>query len=215
MTSKPVRAELGLPADAKVVAILAALRPEKNHELFLAGAAEILRTQPNAQFLVIGDGPLRQQLEQLAAELGVADATQFLGSRPDVDHVLQAVDVLALTSHNEASPVSILEALSCGVPAVAADVGSVSETVIDGVTGKLFPADQKASYVRAVIDLLDNEPLRAQMGANGRQDVIAKRSLDAMVQGYESLLERLHATKTNAAIVAPAASRRTASAGIG
>jgi len=181
--------ELGLPADAKVVAILAALRPEKNHEMFLVGAAQILRQEPNAIFLVIGDGPLRSNLEQLAEQLGVAASTQFLGSRPDVERILQAVDVLALTSHNEASPVSILEGLSCGVPCVASNVGSVSETVIENVTGKLFP-------VQAVLELLGNEPLREQMGTAGRQAVIDKRSLDSMVNGYDTFLTKLYAIKT-------------------
>ncbi|MDZ4659678.1 MAG: glycosyltransferase [Bythopirellula sp.] len=188
--------ELGLPADAKVVAILAALRPEKNHEMFLVGAAQILRQEPNAIFLVIGDGPLRSNLEQLAEQLGVAASTQFLGSRPDVERILQAVDVLALTSHNEASPVSILEGLSCGVPCVASNVGSVSETVIENVTGKLFPAGDQASFVQAVLELLGNEPLREQMGTAGRQAVIDKRSLDSMVNGYDTFLTKLYAIKT-------------------
>lgn len=193
-----VRAELGLPVDAQVVGILAALRPEKNHELFLAGAVEILKSHPNTQFLIIGDGPLRLPLEKLAQELGIAGVTHFLGSRPDVHHLLQAVDIVALTSHNEASPVSLLEALSCGVPAVAADVGSVKETVIDGYTGKLFPPGDQVSYVHTMVELLDSEPLRSQMGANGRQETIAKRSLESMVHGYESLLEQLYAEKTKA-----------------
>jgi glycosyltransferase involved in cell wall biosynthesis len=196
------RAELGLPSDAKVIAILAALRPEKNHELFLRGAAKIREQIPNARFLVIGDGALRPDLEQLTSELGLTDATQFLGSRPDVERVLSAVDVLALTSHNEASPVSILEALSCGVPAVAANVGSVSETVIDNVTGKLFPAGDENSYVQSVLELLENEPLRSRLGATGRQLVIEKRSLDSMVRGYESLLSQLYSAKTTAPFLA-------------
>jgi glycosyltransferase involved in cell wall biosynthesis len=186
-----------LPVDAKVIAILAALRPEKNHAMFLAGAAEILGQEPTAKFLVIGDGPLRDPLVQQANQLGVAQATQFLGSRHDVDRVLQAVDVLALTSHNEASPVSILEGLSCGVPCVASNVGSVSETVIDNVMGKLFPAGDQTGYVRAVLELLGNEPLRAQMGAAGRQQVIEQRSLDSMVRGYEMLIERLYSAKSS------------------
>jgi glycosyltransferase involved in cell wall biosynthesis len=210
-----IRLELGLPIDAKVIAILAALRPEKNHELFLAGAAEILRSHANARFLVIGDGPLRPQLEQLAPQLGIAHVTHFLGSRPDVDRVLRAVDVVALTSHNEASPVSILEALSCGVPAVSADVGSVRETVIDGVTGKLFPAGDQASYVLAVRQLLDDDRLRVQMGDAGRQEVISRRSLDSMVGGYESLLERLHARKAKIRVPVAPSGPQSATAGIG
>jgi glycosyltransferase involved in cell wall biosynthesis len=212
---RTVRAELGLPIDAQVVAILAALRPEKNHELFLAGAAEILGSHPRARFLVIGDGPTRAQLEGLAEQLKISSATRFLGSRPDVHRVLQAVDVLALTSHNEASPVSILEALSCGVPAVSADVGSVNETVIDGITGRLFPAGDQASYVCAVTELLDNVPLRAQMGANGRQEMIAKRSLEAMVHGYEALLDRLYAAKVKSVDSRVPSTRRHSSASMG
>lgn len=210
-----VRAELQLPVESKVVAILAALRPEKNHELFLAGAAEILQAHPEARFLVIGDGPLRAELEQLAVKLNVASVTQFLGSRPDVEHVLQAVDVLALTSHNEASPVSILEAMSCAVPVVSADVGSVSETVIDGVTGKLFPAGDKTAYVQAVNKLLSDDSLRARLGSNGREEVIAARSLDVMVGGYETLLQQLAASKAKTAVSSARTVRRTASAGTG
>jgi glycosyltransferase involved in cell wall biosynthesis len=210
---RAARLKLGIATDANVVAILAALRPEKNHELFLAGAAQILKNIPNTVLLVIGDGALRPHLEQFATNLGIADSVRFLGSRPDVERVLQAVDVLALTSHNEASPVSILEALSCGVPAVAADVGSVRETVIDGCTGKLFPTGDQASYVQAVIELLENEPLRAKLGAAGRQQVIERRSLDAMVQGYESLIERLFDIKAKPTKGAAVSRRHAASLG--
>jgi glycosyltransferase involved in cell wall biosynthesis len=208
------RHDLGLPADAKVVAILAALRPEKNHAMFLSGAAEILRREPRARFLIIGDGPLRGELEQLAQQLGVTNVTQFLGSRHDVEHVLQAVDVLALTSHNEASPVSILEGLSCGVPCVASNVGSVSETVIDNVTGQLFPEGNQTDYVNAVLELLENETLRAKMGTAGRQMVIQNRSLEAMVRGYESLLTRIFSLKSKQS-VAPAASSNRKAASVG
>lgn len=208
------RRQLGLPVDAKVVAILAALRPEKNHAMFLSGAAEILRREPRARFLIIGDGPLRGELEQLVQQLGVADVTQFLGSRHDVEHVLQAVDVLALTSHNEASPVSILEGLSCGVPCVASNVGSVSETVVDNVTGKLFPKGNQTAYVNAVLELLENDTLRARLGAAGRQLVIQNRSLDAMVRGYELLLTRIYALNTKQS-VAPATSSTRKAASVG
>lgn len=195
-SSSKVRKDLGLSKDAKVIAILAALRPEKNHQMFLSSAAEILSKVPKSRFLVIGDGPCRPQLEQLAREYGVDSATRFLGSRPDVEQILKAVDVLALTSLNEASPVSILEGLSCAVPAVAADVGSVSETVVDNVTGKLFPVGDQARYVEAVVTLLNDDELRTRLGSAGREYVVEHRSLDSMVSGYESLLEHLFALKT-------------------
>lgn len=190
---KAMHRELGMPLDSKVVAILAALRPEKNHAMFLEGAAEIIRVEPRAQFLIIGDGPLRDPLQRQARELGIEEVSHFLGSRSDVEYVLQSVDVLALTSHNEASPVSILEALSCGVPVVSADVGSVGETVLDGITGKLFSTGDKQGFVNATLQLLADDELRENLGATGRSRTIEKWSLEAMVQGYESLIRSLAA----------------------
>lgn len=191
-----IRRELGIAADAPVVGILAALRPEKNHELFLAGAKEIRQALPATQFIVVGDGPKRPELEQLAAELGIADVVHFVGSRSDVPALLAACNVVALTSHNEASPVSILEALACGVPVVASNVGSVRETVVDGETGRLFRAGDLATFVAATVDLLNSPAERERMGAEGRRRVEARWSLDAMVRGYEQLIERIYAAKT-------------------
>jgi glycosyltransferase involved in cell wall biosynthesis len=191
-----IRRELGIAADAPVVGILAALRPEKNHELFLAGAKEIRAALPAAQFIVVGDGPKRPELEQLAADLRIADAVHFVGSRSDIPALLAACNVVALTSHNEASPVSILEALACGVPVVASNVGSVRETVVDGETGRLFPAGDLAAFVAATVGLLNSPAERERMGAEGRRRVVARWSLDAMVRGYEQLIERIYAAKT-------------------
>lgn len=200
-----IRRELGIAAGAPVVGILAALRPEKNHELFLAGAKEIREAIPAAQFIVVGDGPKRPELEQLAADLDIANAVHFVGSRSDVPALLAACDVVALTSHNEASPVSILEALACDVPVVASNVGSVCETVIDGETGRLFPAGDLAAFVAATVDLLQSPADRQRLGAEGRRRVEARWSLDAMVRGYEQLIERIYAAKATSVALAPPA----------
>lgn len=194
-----VRASLGLAPQTPVVGILAALRPEKNHELFLRGAAQILVNHPGARFLVVGDGPRRSELESLAARLGVADAVKFLGSRSDVPELLAAIDVLALTSHNEASPVSILEALSCARPVVASRVGSVAETVVEGETGLLFPAGDEAAYVSAVNCLLNNAEIRQRLGAAGRRLVETRWSLPGMIRGYEDLITEIYSAKQQAA----------------
>lgn len=132
-----LRAELELSADSPVATIVAALRPEKNHELFLRAAAKVRHSRPNARFLVIGDGPQRTMLETLASELGLSDAVRFLGTRSDVPELLALTNVLVLSSHMEANPVSILEAMACGKPVVATHVGSIGEVVKDGATGFL------------------------------------------------------------------------------
>jgi len=190
-----IRESLGIAPVAPVVGILAALRPEKNHELFLAGAQRILAELPTAQFVVVGDGPKRAELEELAASLQIADAVHFLGTRNDVPDVLAACDLVSLTSHNEAAPVSILEALGVGCPVLSSHVGSVSETVIEGETGRLFPAGDLDAYATAAIELLRDKPLRTRLGAAGRRLVVERWSLDAMVGGYEQLIEGIYQSK--------------------
>jgi glycosyltransferase involved in cell wall biosynthesis len=100
--------QLGLAAENPVACIVAALRPEKNHPLFLRAAALVHRELPQARFLIVGDGTERDRLESLAAELSISEVVRFLGTRPDVPEILSLVDVLVLTSHMEANPISIL-----------------------------------------------------------------------------------------------------------
>jgi glycosyltransferase involved in cell wall biosynthesis len=190
-----LRRSLGIDEEAPVVGILAALRPEKNHELFLQGAKRIQAAMPAAKFLIIGDGPRRLELEAVTRELGLADAVRFLGSRSDVPELLNACDLVALTSHNEAAPVSILEALASGVPVVASNVGSVQESVIDSVTGRLFPAGDVVAFANGTIELLAEPELRRQLGAEGRRRVMEQWSLESMVRGYEQLIERVYTAK--------------------
>ncbi|MGI9427420.1 MAG: glycosyltransferase [Bythopirellula sp.] len=192
---RPLRDELQIAADAPVVGILAALRPEKNHELFLAGAQQIVQRLPDARFVIIGDGDRRHELEALSAELSIAHVTHFLGSRSDVARILPDVDVVALTSHNEASPVSILEAMSCSVPVVSARVGSVGETVLPGETGALFEPGDLAGFVQETMRLLQDPTERNRLGCGGRAHVVKHCSLAAMVDGYESLIWKIYQTK--------------------
>jgi len=190
-----VKRELGIDADAPVVGIVAALRPEKNHELFLELARRVLRQLPSARFLIVGDGLCRGDLERRAAEMGLRSSVQFLGSRNDVPRLLAAMDVFALTSHNEANPISILEAMSVGRPVVATDVGSIHEAVSEGVTGHLAAAGDSARLTERVLGLLTDEPRRLAMGAAARRTVIERWSIDAMVSGYERLIESIYARK--------------------
>jgi glycosyltransferase involved in cell wall biosynthesis len=190
-----LRRQIGLTATGPVAGIVAALRPEKNHELFLQVAAGVRRQIPTAQFLMIGDGPRRAELEQLSAKLGVADCVHFLGIRADVPKLLGLVDVLLLTSHIEANPVSILEALACGKPVVATRVGSVAESVLDGENGYLVEPGSEDAMVRRVVELFRNPARAAALGAAGREHVVNRWSLDQMVRGYEILLEGLFEIK--------------------
>ena len=201
----PVRTALGISRAAPVVGIVAALRTEKNHELFLRGAQQIVRRMPGTQFLIIGDGSRRKFLEQLVGELDLVDQVQFLGARDDIPQLLSACNVLTLTSHNEANPVSILEAFSSGCPVVATAVGSIPETVSPGETGYLFPAGDTEAYIEAVVRLLKDPALCRQLGSQGRWRVQQDWSLQGMVEGYQSLITKLYYAKKHRDLLLPRA----------
>jgi glycosyltransferase involved in cell wall biosynthesis len=178
-----------------VVGIVAALRPEKNHELFLAMAGRVARQLPATQFLIIGDGPRREALEQTARDAGLAANVVFLGSRDDVPRWLAAMDAFVLTSQIEANPVSILEAMSAGVPVVATNVGSIHEAVVDEKTGYLVGPGDADQLAEKVLRLLRHAPLRRAMGAAARQAAVSRWSIGAMVRGYERLIESVYDRK--------------------
>jgi glycosyltransferase involved in cell wall biosynthesis len=201
--SAELRKELELPAATPVVGIVAALRPEKNHQLFLHAAARVLGTVPRARFLIIGDGPQRGELEALARLLNVSHAVQFLGSRSDVPELLSLIDVLALSSHIEANPVSILEAMAAGKPVVATRVGSVDRAVQEGRTGYLVVPGNEEELAARLVKLLSSRAEASTLGRAGRQFVAENASIDRMVAGYEDLLAgiyRLKATRQAGAI---------------
>jgi glycosyltransferase involved in cell wall biosynthesis len=182
-------------ADVPVTGIVAALRPEKNHELFLELGRRVLRQLPNARFVIVGDGLRRRDLERRAAEMGLGSSVLFLGSRKDVPRLLAAMDVFALTSHNEANPISILEAMSVGLPVVATNVGSIHEAVSEGRTGFLIPAGDSVQFTDRVLGLLSDDAQRAAMGAAARETVVEQWSIDSMVSGYEQLIESIYLRK--------------------
>jgi glycosyltransferase involved in cell wall biosynthesis len=189
--------QLGIPRDAKTVGLVAVLRPEKNHELFLRAASLVRKQIPEAHFMLVGDGPERAALERLTAELGIGSRVHFLGARRDVPELLPLLDVFALTSKIEASPVSILEAQACGVPVVATRVGSIPESVIDGETGLLVASEDVDGMAAAITRILQNPSLGRSLGTAARDFVVEHRSLEAMVSGYEELITRLYEQKAN------------------
>ena len=193
-----LREELGLPEGTPVAGIVAALRPEKDHELFLRVAARVRAELPAAKFLIVGDGARRARLEKLSVDLGLQSAVQFLGARPDVPDLLMLMDVLVLTSIMEANPVSILEAMAAERPVVAPRVGSIPDSVREGETGFLAPAGAEAELASHVLRLLSDRSLARRMGSAGRERVVARFSRERMVEGYEDLIASIYDAKTRA-----------------
>ncbi len=158
----------------------------KNHSGFLRIAAQIHRHMPDAEFLLVGDGPLREELEREASSLGLGAAAIFLGDRQDMPAVLASIDVAVLTSDSESLSNVILEAMAAGLPVVAYNVGGNSE-LLSPQRGALIPAGNETSFADAVQKLLADPALRQQLGGNALQFAQENFSLDRVRQRYVEL----------------------------
>jgi glycosyltransferase involved in cell wall biosynthesis len=158
----------------------------KNHSGFLRIAAQIHRHMPDAEFLLVGDGPLRQELEREASTLGLGASAIFLGDRQDMPTILASMDVAVLTSDSESLSNVILEAMAAGLPVVAFSVGGNSELVSDQ-RGALIPAGNETAFADAVQNLLADAALRQRLGSSARQFAQENFSLDRVRQRYAEL----------------------------
>lgn len=166
-----LRERLGLPPDGVGICMVGRLVKEKGvNELFRAFVR--LRAQdPECWLLVVGDGPIKATLEGWAREAGVASALHLTGSRPhgEIPNLLNSADIFTLPSYDEGLPNTILEAMACGLPVVATDVGGVSDAVVDGESGLLIQPARIDALTDALARLVSDSDLRQEMGQNGRE----------------------------------------------
>ncbi len=193
-----LRAEFGVPSGTRLVGIVGRLVPIKGHSDFLKSAQSVLRRTRDVVFLVIGDGELRQELEEQAASLGVTEGVRFLGWRRDLTRIYPDLDLVVLSSLNEGSPVALIEAMSAGRAVVSTDVGGVSDVVSDGVDGVLVPPREPEKLADAICGLLCSRDRLDQMGARGRRSVYPKYSVGRLVSDVRAVYsELLCARETN------------------
>jgi glycosyltransferase involved in cell wall biosynthesis len=187
------RREIGLSVEHKLVGIVGRIFPIKNHILFLESAAHIAAHEPAARFVVVGDGVLRATLEQQAWELGIADRVLFTGWRHDLPRIYADLDILVVSSDNEGTPVSAIEAMAAGCPVVATRVGGLPDLIEDQRTGRLVPPRDAKELASAVLDLLRSPGLSQALRRNAieavRQRFTVKRLISDMDHFYRQLLE--------------------------
>lgn len=185
----------GTNEPAPVVGTVGRLSPEKGHSVFIRAAALVHHQFPACRFLIVGDGPLRSQLQSLAEDLGLKDQIEFVGYQPDVRTYLGSMDVFALPSYTEAMPLSLLEAMAMGLPVVASKVGGVPEIVQDGVTGFLTAPGDEKDLADKTIKLLRSSGLRKAMGESGRETVKSKFDVDVMARRVTELYRAVLAAR--------------------
>ena len=179
---EPIRAELGLTADALVVGMMCRLTAQKGVSIGLQAFAAIAHAFPQAILLIAGEGPERSELERTAAELGLSGSVRFLGWRADSGRILAVLDLLMAPSRWEGFGLVVLEAMARGVPVLATRVGALPEIIADGETGLLVAAGDVGALAAALGKLLGDAGLRARLGAAGRARARREFRLERMAE---------------------------------
>ena len=180
----------GNPARPRVLTHVSNFRPVKRVEDVVQIFAGVLAEIP-ARLELVGDGPDRERIEALVTSLGLRDHVRFLGERGDLIATLQQSDVFLLPSQTESFGLAALEAMACGVPVVASDVGGVSEVVVDGETGFLAPAGDVAAMAAYARRLLSDDDLRRRMSRAARHAAETRFRLGPAVDRYLAVYRRV------------------------
>lgn len=183
-----------LPHNAPIVGNVAALVPHKGQRHLVAAAARVIREVPDARFVILGEGELREPLERQIKELGLERHVILAGFRPDVIGLIKSFDVFVMSSITEGLGTSILDAMACAKPVVGTRAGGIPEAVRDEETGLLVPTHDEGALAAAIIRVLKDPPLAARLGASGRQRAAEYFSVERMVGEtlavYEKNLQR-------------------------
>lgn len=182
-----LRDELALASGSRLIGTVGRLEPVKDQANLIRAFRQVRLSVPDAALVLVGDGALRRELEAVARDEGVADATRFLGDRSDVPQLLQGLDVFALSSLSEGYSIALLEACAAQLPIVATDVGGNSEIVRDRRNGMLVPARDADALAAALTELLSSPAYATTMGQAGRQWVTHEGSFRTMASRYEAL----------------------------
>jgi glycosyltransferase involved in cell wall biosynthesis len=192
-----LRRRLGLDVDRRYVANVARFHPIKDQAMLLRAFARVAAVRPDVDLLLVGDGPLRPDLEALVRELGVGPRVHFLGVRPDVPDLLRASDIFALTSISEAASLTLMEAMASAVPVVVTGVGGMPEIARHGAEGLLVPRGDDRAAAAALLRLLDDPAEAAALGAAGRARALARYRLEQTIAAYLRLYQRLCRRRTS------------------
>jgi glycosyltransferase involved in cell wall biosynthesis len=184
-------AELGLPPDARLIAAIGRLWPQKRIK-DLIWAADLLKVaRDDAHLLIIGDGPQRWRLLRFRDQVEICDRVHFLGQRSDVPRILAHVDCLWLGSGYEGQSNAILEAMAAAAPVVATDIAGNRDLVRHEETGYLAPVGDRAAFARRTSALLDDPELARRLGLAGQKRVREEFSVEKMVRRHAALYHAL------------------------
>jgi glycosyltransferase involved in cell wall biosynthesis len=176
----------GLKSNRPVVGIVGTLRSIKNHLLFIEMAKVLIESGVNADYWIIGDGPMRSEIEQAIRKNNLADRVKMLGLRDDVDCALSKMDIFVLTSNSESCPNALLEAMKASLPVVATNCTSLEDIIEEGINGFTVPIGDVQGLCKRVRQLLADDGLRSRMGQASYRIVKERFNMAVAVKELEN-----------------------------
>jgi glycosyltransferase involved in cell wall biosynthesis len=190
-----LRTDLRLAPGDRLLLAVGNLYPVKGHSFLIEALGRLLDRHPTTHLAVAGRGELEPALRGRATQLGLTDRVHWLGLRADIPDLLASADVYVLPSLSEGLPLSLLEAMTAGLPIVATDVGEVAHALANGDAGVLVPPRDGAALASAIARLLDDPALADRMGARAAARAAAEYDVSHMVAGYTAMYGELLARK--------------------
>ncbi|MDR7420715.1 MAG: glycosyltransferase [Armatimonadota bacterium] len=190
-TTARLRHALGIDQGAPVVVSVGRLAEQKGHRYLLRAARRLRLSHPTLRVLIVGDGPLRNELHGEIAQHGLEPCVHLLGFRADIPDLLALADVFALPSNDEGLPIALLEAFAAGVPVVATPVGAVPDLVSPDATGLLVPPRDDEALAAAIDRLLQDRALGDSISRNALALLQSSYTADAMYTRYRALYGEL------------------------
>ena len=182
-----LRDQLGLGIDEPVIGYVGRFVPIKDLPTLIEAFAIVLKHVPDAALILAGDGPIRPELESLVQRMNLGGRVRFLGWSNDLGSIYATIDICALSSLNEGTPVAIIEAMAAGKAVVATDVGGVADVIEDGRTGILVPPGDAEAMANAVVMLAKDRTTRHRLGRAARESVAARFAHERLVDDVDRL----------------------------
>ena len=186
-----LRKGLGIGKDQRLIVYIGRMVPIKNVVSFIDMAAAVVQQRDDVKFLLVGDGPLREELEQQVADLGITNSVTFYGVTDQMEKIYAEADLVVLCSKREGMPVVMLEALAAGRPVVCTDVGNVRSFIFDGETGRLVPPEDTSALTQAVLAALDDIEGSRRMAKAGQRHVLESFPLGTLTERLDALYNAL------------------------
>jgi glycosyltransferase involved in cell wall biosynthesis len=175
----------------RVITIVASLKDFKGHIYLLKAIRRVLEEMPDLELWIVGDGPLRPDLEKSAEALGIGDSVFFLGRKDNIGDILGETSVFALSSLREGLPVALVEALASGLPVIGTNAGGIPEVIKDKENGFVVLAGEERALSKAILDIFNNPEKLEKMGLRSRELFEQYFSLNIMINKLDVLYQNL------------------------